>query len=74
MATKVSDMFGLNILFAYSGFFLEFSVFFLLTSYLLVKNSSDIVLLQGYYSFSQKLKFIVRIPFAITAYGMYLCV
>ncbi|XP_073220844.1 protein FIP1 isoform X4 [Cicer arietinum] len=25
--------------------------------------------LQGYYSFSQKLKFIVRIPFAITAYG-----
>nr|KYP46871.1 hypothetical protein KK1_031517 [Cajanus cajan] len=25
--------------------------------------------LQGYYSFSQKLKFIVRIPFSITAYG-----
>ncbi|XP_057431446.1 protein FIP1 isoform X3 [Lotus japonicus] len=25
--------------------------------------------LQGYYSFSQKLKFIVRIPFAVTAYG-----
>ncbi|CAL0325501.1 unnamed protein product [Lupinus luteus] len=25
--------------------------------------------LQGYYSFSQKLKYIVRIPFAITAYG-----
>nr|ACU18202.1 unknown [Glycine max] len=30
--------------------------------------------LQGYYSFSQKLKFIVRIPFAITAYGMYFIV
>ncbi|RYR67456.1 hypothetical protein Ahy_A03g013833 isoform A [Arachis hypogaea] len=25
--------------------------------------------LQGYYSFSQKLKFIIRIPFSITAYG-----
>ncbi|XP_054821186.1 protein FIP1-like [Prosopis cineraria] len=25
--------------------------------------------LQGYYSFSQKLKYIIRIPFAITAYG-----
>lgn len=28
---------------------------------------------QGYYSFSQKLKHIVRLPFAITAYGMYTC-
>ncbi|CAI0627865.1 unnamed protein product [Linum tenue] len=27
--------------------------------------------LQGYYSFSQKLKHIVRLPFAITAYGKY---
>lgn len=29
---------------------------------------------QGYYSFSQKLKHIVRLPFAITAYGMYILI
>lgn len=32
------------------------------------------VIFQGYYSFSQKLKFIGRIPFAITAYGMHFSV
>lgn len=32
------------------------------------------VVSQGYYSFSQKLKHIVRLPFAATSYGMPVCV
>lgn len=51
----------------------SFIFYFMLFSSLVMFLIID-VFSQGYYSFSQKLKFIVRIPFSITAYGKHFSV
>lgn len=58
----------LSIIFAF-GFFVLLLESLILQVYVCLIGLD---ILQGYYVFSQKLKHIVRLPFATTAYGTYL--